>query len=83
MLPKTFLSRRFASLSSLAYLAFLSLSSSFLLAQDVQMVPDSQDRESAKQAQKDKDTDKDKDQAPVATFKTNVDVVQLFFNVDH
>ncbi len=81
MLPKTFLSRRFASLSSLAYLAFLSLSSSFLLAQDVQMVPDSQDRESAKQAQKDKDTDKEKDQAPVATFKTNVDVVQLFFNV--
>src|SRR6266851_4448915 len=77
MLPKTFLSRRFASLLSLACLAFLSLSSSFLLAQDVQMVPDSQDRESAKQAQK----DKDKDQAPVATFKTNVDVVQLFFNV--
>src|SRR6266851_2173909 len=81
MLPKTFLSRRFASLLSLACLAFLSLSSSFLLAQDVQMVPDSQDRESAKQAQKDKDTDKDKDQAPVATFKANVDVVQLFFNV--
>ena len=41
------------------------------------MVPDSQDRESANKAQK----DNDQDQAPVATFKANVDVVQLFFNV--
>src|SRR5207245_9811545 len=40
-----------------------------------------QEQESANQAQKDKDTDKEKDQVPVATFKTNVDVVQLFFNV--
>ena len=42
------------------------------------MVPDSQDRESANKAQQ---KDKDQDEEPVATFKANVDVVQLFFNV--
>jgi len=50
-----------------------------LLSQDVQMIPDSQDKESASQAQKDRD--KDPDQTPAATFKANVDLVQLFFNV--
>ena len=64
-------------------LAFLALSflllSPLLLAQDVQMVPDSQDKASAAQAEKDRD--KDPDQTPVATFKANVDIVQLFFNV--
>jgi VWFA-related protein len=42
------------------------------------MVPDSQDRDSANKAQ---NRDTDKDEAPVTTFKANVDVVQLFFNV--
>src|SRR5258708_2830346 len=55
----------------------LALSSGVLLSQDVQMVPDQQDRDSATKAQ----AQKDQDQAPVTTFKANVDVVQLFFNV--
>jgi VWFA-related protein len=59
-------------------LVFLAMTP-LLLSQDVQMVPDSQDKESAAQAQKDKD--KDSDQTPVTTFKANVDLVQLFFNV--
>jgi VWFA-related protein len=46
-------------------------------AQDVQMVPDQQDRESAEKAQ----THKDDDQEPVATFKARSDLVQFFFNV--
>jgi VWFA-related protein len=54
-------------------------------AQDVQMVPDQQDRDAAAKAQnhkdKDKDEDKDVDETPVTTFKANVNVVQLFFNV--
>lgn len=41
------------------------------------MVPDQQDRDSAKRSQQ----DQEEDQAPAATFKANVDVVQLFFNV--
>jgi VWFA-related protein len=61
--------------SALALLALTPL----LLSQDVQMVPDSQDKASAAQAQKDKD--KDPDQTPITTFKANVDIVQLFFNV--
>src|SRR5258706_7188714 len=73
MLPK-----RFLAVPGFASLLFVFLSSG-LLSQDVQMVPDSQDKESAAQAQKDRD--KDPDQTPVATFKANVDVVQLFFNV--
>jgi VWFA-related protein len=48
-----------------------------LPAQDVQMVPDKQDRESAERAQSHQD---DNDQ-PVTTFKARADVVQLFFNV--
>lgn len=47
------------------------------LAQDVQMVPDKQDREAAEKAQSQKDTD----EQPVTTFRANTDVVQLFFNV--
>jgi VWFA-related protein len=46
-------------------------------AQDVQMVPDKQDQESAAKTQSDKDQDED----VVATLKTNANVVQLFFNV--
>jgi VWFA-related protein len=63
---------------ALSALAFLVLSP-LLLSQDVQMIPDSQDKESAAQAQKDRD--KDPEQTPAATFKANVDLVQLFFNV--
>ena len=46
-------------------------------AQDVQMVPDQQDRESAAKAQQ----NKEKNEEPVTTFRANVNVVQLFFNV--
>src|SRR5215470_9509406 len=46
-------------------------------AQDVQMVPDKQDRESAEKAQSHQN---DNDE-PVTTFKARADVVQLFFNV--
>lgn len=49
------------------------------LAQDVQMVPDQQDKEAADKAQSQKD--KDDDEQPVTTFKANTNVVQLFFNV--
>lgn len=45
-------------------------------AQDVQMVPDQQDRAAAEKAQRHEDDDK-----PIATFKAHTDVVQLFFNV--
>src|SRR5438309_9457256 len=48
-------------------------------AQDVQMVPDQQDREAADKAQSQKD--KDADDQPVTTFKANTNIVQLFFNV--
>lgn len=48
-----------------------------LPAQDVQMVPDQQDRQSAAQAQQ----DKDQNEEPMTTLKANVNVVQLFFNV--
>ena len=51
--------------------------SSAVFAQDVQMVPDQQDRESSNKSQQ----DQEEDQTPAATFKANVDVVQLFFNV--
>jgi VWFA-related protein len=47
-------------------------------AQDVQMVPDQQDRDSAEKAQTPK---KEEDQEPVATFKARSDLVQQFFNV--
>src|SRR5947209_17016128 len=49
------------------------------VAQDVQMVPDQQDREAADKAQSQKD--KDTDEQPVTTFKANTNIVQLFFNV--
>ena len=45
-------------------------------AQDVQMVPDKNDRDAAEKAQVHKDDDE-----PVTTFKTRSDLVQLFFNV--
>jgi VWFA-related protein len=63
---------------ALASLLQVTLSSALLLSQDVQMVPDQQDRDSATKAQAHKDQDQEK---PVATFKANVDIVQLFFNV--
>jgi VWFA-related protein len=66
---------------ALAAVLLVCLSSGLLLSQDVQMVPDSQDRDSANRAQKDDRDKDDKDQTPVATFKANVDLVQLFFNV--
>lgn len=50
---------------------------SALRAQDVQMVPDQQDRDSADKAQQHKDDD----QESMETLKVNVDVVQFFFNV--
>lgn len=52
-----------------------------LIAQDVQMVPDQQDKEAAQKAQSQKDDDDNADQQPVTTFKANTNVVQLFFNV--
>jgi VWFA-related protein len=55
------------------------LSARFFMAQDVQMVPDKQDRDSAARAQQDKDRD-NKDE-PITVFKANAEVVQLFFNV--
>lgn len=57
--------------------ALVMVCSSAVFAQDVQMVPDQQDRESSNKSQQ----DKEEDQTPAATFKANVDVVQLFFNV--
>ena len=59
----------------------LMASAHFLPAQDVQMVPDKQDRESAARAQSDKDRDDDQEQEAVTTFKANANVVQAFFNV--
>ena len=62
-------------------LALLGLAlSQFAMAQDVQMVPDQQDREAAEKAQAEKDK-KDADDQPVTTFRANTNVVQLFFNV--
>lgn len=52
----------------------------FAIGQDVQMVPDQQDREAADKAQSQKDQ-KDADDQPVTTFRANTNVVQLFFNV--
>src|SRR5438045_9514570 len=69
-----FRSRLFCAFAIL--LASLATSSQVLSAQDVQMVPDKQDRESAEKAQSHKDNDE-----PVTTFKARSDVVQLFFNV--
>jgi VWFA-related protein len=55
----------------------LMLATSLVPAQEVQMVPDKQDQQSAAQAQADKSTDRE----PAETLKVNVNVVQLFFNV--
>src|SRR5271165_5596076 len=64
---------------ALALFFLVALTSAPVMAQDVQMVPDRQDKESATKAQSQKD--QDQDQVPAATFKANVDIVQLFFNV--
>jgi VWFA-related protein len=57
----------------------LAFGAHLAVAQDVQMVPDQQDREAADKAQSQKD--KDQEDQPVTTFKANTNVVQLFFNV--
>ena len=63
-------------------LLWLILVAPLLLAQDVQMVPDKQDRDSAAKAQSDKDkSEEPDDRRPAETLKVNVNVVQLFFNV--
>jgi VWFA-related protein len=64
-----------------ACLLFIALSTpaGWLRAQDVQMVPDQQDRDSATQAQQEPQNGDDRDSAE--TLKVNVDVVQFFFNV--
>jgi VWFA-related protein len=58
-------------------LALSWVTPAWLAAQDVQMIPDKQDQESAAKAQSDKDTEEE----VVATLKTTANVVQLFFNV--
>ena len=71
--------RRFSPAQMLSWLLPVLLLSVLAVAQDVQMVPDQQDKDSAAKAQSHKD--EDKDDQPLTTFKANVDVVQLFFNV--
>src|SRR5690242_526760 len=67
---------------ALYILLLFTLASGLGLGQDVQMVPDQQDRDSAAKAQAQKDKDEeDKTEEPVTTFRANVNVVQLFFNV--
>lgn len=61
-------------------LLVLALGAQFAIGQDVQMVPDQQDREAADKAQSQKDEKEAEDQ-PVTTFRANTNVVQLFFNV--
>ena len=56
----------------------LTLIPGLVSAQDVQMIPDQQDKDSAAKAQSDRDEDQDR---PVTTLRANVNVVQLFFNV--
>jgi VWFA-related protein len=58
-------------------LAGLLIVGTFLFAQDVQMVPDQQDRDSAAKAQQGDNNEQD----ITETLKVNVDVVQFFFNV--
>lgn len=58
-------------------LLVLVLGAGSVLAQDVQMMPDQQDKEAADKAQ----SQKEDDEQPVTTFKANTNVVQLFFNV--
>src|SRR5581483_7025210 len=73
------LSIRSRASCALVVLAVMACFVGLVLAQDVQMVPDQQDREAAEKAQSQKDNDKD--EQPVTTFRANTDVVQLFFNV--
>src|ERR1700746_3387228 len=61
------------------FIGLAILCSSTAWAQDVQMVPDQQDRDSANKSQQTKDDDQE--QTPTETLKVNVNVVQLFFNV--
>lgn len=58
---------------------FWAMTLPLAVSQDVHMVPDAQDRESAAKAQTHKGDEVEEE--PVTTFKANVNVVQLFFNV--
>src|SRR5215472_12386712 len=71
MLPSSFQSVLFRVVVSALFFGAVAI------AQDVQMVPDQTDRDSATQAQQ----DQDQDQTPAATFKVSTEVVQFFFNV--
>jgi VWFA-related protein len=68
---------RFRAFCACSLLIGVLVAGGALSAQDVQMVPDQQDRDSANNAQQ----NKDEDQNPAETLKVNVDVVQFFFNV--
>jgi VWFA-related protein len=57
----------------------LAAPGTLISAQDVQMVPDQNDRDAATKAQQDQQ--KGEDQDTTETLKVNVDVVQFFFNV--
>ena len=69
--------RRTAVRFAILILTFVTVGVSCMFAQDVQMVPDRQDRESAEKAQR---TNEEEDK-PVATFRARTDVVQFLFNV--
>jgi len=77
--PELTLHHRLRFRAFCAYLLLIGvlIAAGGLSAQDVQMIPDQQDRDSANKAQQNKDDD----QNPAETLKVNVDVVQFFFNV--
>src|SRR6185437_4572581 len=66
-------------ITTACFIGFTMLCSTAALTQDVQMVPDQQDRDAAIKAQQDRDNEQE--QTPTETLKVNVNVVQLFFNV--
>src|SRR5947208_15597112 len=74
MLP--FVRSRLLCILSILFIG-LTTTPGLLTAQDLQMVLDKQDRESAEKAQSHKEDNNE----PVTTFKARSDVVQLFFNV--
>ena len=69
---------RFRAFLFFALLFTLLLAGAMVSAQDVQMVPDQQDRDAANKSQQ---NDKDEEQDTAETLKVNVNVVQFFFNV--
>src|SRR5579864_2979508 len=64
---------RFRAFCACSLLIGVFIAAGVLSAQDVQMIPDQQDRDSANKAQQNKDEDQD----PAETLKVNVDVVQF------